>query len=545
MDPNLLEPIKEAQEQIRNALRLAHVTDDRMKPTAKERRRSRALSDYQLGMRHILRLLSNAQKSTFVIPESPTHVDIALVEEIDSMEQKFHNMLPPDLRSRKDETNDLAMNHEVFVKCYLDSLKELETAMTSKYNEIKTEEEAQLRQGKARAKKERRKKRASQQQEKATTPLPSPKKSFLYLYVQRCERLSRLNVTKLSEAPLFELVCDFQRSHPRDCLSPVVCFNVESDFFMVGDVFIHHKQRPKLHRPPFLDVLSVDTVKSSSFIPCPPTAPRLAGPKVDPVVVTLRGKIYVLALHPYPDQPSFEVFADEKWETLPPPPFLRCTEGDDDDEDAYLVASRNYFLSLYAWDHKIVVCLRKGMSYCFDTKAGKWTDMRHIYKDSKVQPVLQCVAEYDKFLIAKPFFSEELLVYELDADGFPQFYQNLDGLEEVFTDSRILSSSNAFIIPFDDDADKFCFICSGPAPCTDLERNVDFFLRVVVIRMTISNLDGKKKLTAVLEAHQIYPFYRLVSSSFQQHICSAFLKRDTLNLDNLKADRSLGKPCLG
>ncbi|KAL8120803.1 hypothetical protein AgCh_017836 [Apium graveolens] len=314
---------------------------------------------------------------------------------------------------------------------------------------------------------------------------------------------------------------------------------------MVGDVFIRHKQRPKLPpQPPFLDVLSVDTVKSPSFIPCPPTiAPRLAGPKVDPVVVTLRGKVYVLALQPYPDQPSFEVFADGKWETLPPPPFLRCTEGDNY-EDAYLVAFRNSFLSLYAWDHKIVVCLGKGMSYCFDTKACKWTDMRHIYKDSKVQPVLQCVAEYDKFLIAKPFLSEELLVYELDADGFPQFYQNLDGLEEVFADSRIKSSSNAFIIPLDDDAGKFCFICSGPAPCTDLDRNLDFFLRVAVIRMTISNLDGKKKLTAVLEAYQIYPFYRLASSSLQQDICSAFLKRDTLSLDNLKADRSLGRPCL-
>ncbi|KAL8120808.1 hypothetical protein AgCh_017841 [Apium graveolens] len=346
---------------------------------------------------------------------------------------------------------------------------------------------------------------------KETTP--SPKKSFLYLYVQRCERLSRLNLTKLSEAPVFELVCDFQRSHPRTCLSPVVCFDVESDFFMVGDVFIRHKQRPKLPpQPPFLDVLSVDTVKSPSFIPCPPTiAPRLAGPKVDPVVVTLRGKVYVLALQPYPDQPSFEVFADGKWETLPPPPFLRCTEGDNY-EDAYLVAFRNSFLSLYAWDHKIVVCLGKGMSYCFDTKAS--------------------------------FLSEELLVYELDADGFPQFYQNLDGLEEVFADSRIKSSSNAFIIPFDDDAGKFCFICSGPAPCTDLDRNLDFFLRVAVIRMTISNLDDKKKLTAVLEAYQIYPFYRLASSSLQQDICSAFLKRDTLNLDNLKADRSLGRPCL-
>ncbi|KAL8120821.1 hypothetical protein AgCh_017852 [Apium graveolens] len=170
MDPNLLEPIKDAQEQLRTALRLAHVTDDKMEPTAKERERSRALSDYQLGMRNILRVLSNAQKLTFAIPEYPTHLEIALVEEIDSMEQKFHNMLPPDLRNKKDETGDLENNHEVFVKCYLDSLNGLERAMTLKFNEIKAEEEAQKRQAKARAKKDRRKERTSQQQKSIVQP---------------------------------------------------------------------------------------------------------------------------------------------------------------------------------------------------------------------------------------------------------------------------------------------------------------------------------------------------------------------------------------
>lgn len=276
---------------------------------------------------------------------------------------------------------------------------------------------------------------------------------------------------------------------------------------------------PKCYKP-FFDVLSIDTGKSPSFLPCPGTiAAGFAGPKVDPLVVTLHGKIYVLALRLYVDQPSFEVFDNGKWETLPRPPMYTCIEI----EDRAPLNTRIFFHTLYAWGHKIVVCLNGGISYCFDTKTGKWINMKHIYKKREDKPVLQCVAEYNNFLIAKPFFSEELVVYELDANGYPHFYQNLDELEEMFVDSRILSSSNAFIIPFDDDADKFCFICSGPGPCTDMDRGLDYFLRVAVFRMTISNLDGKEKLTAVLEAHQIYPFYGLVSL-FDPHICSAFLR---------------------
>ncbi|KAK1354820.1 hypothetical protein POM88_048076 [Heracleum sosnowskyi] len=373
---------------------------------------------------------------------------------------------------------------------------------------------------------------------KETPPRPS-RNAYFYLYVQTHERLSRLNVTNLSEAPVFKLVCDFERSLNRDCLSPVVCFDVESEIFMVGDVFIEEGQGPE-YCEPFFNVLTVDTAKSSSFLPCPPTiASGLAGPKVDPVVVTLQGKTYILALQLYAGQPCFEVFDNGKWETLPPPPFFPCSESED---DLYLLDTRECLYGLYAWDHKIVVCLKWGISYCFDTETVEWIDMKEIYMESQDAPILQCVAEYDKFLIAKPYSSEELVVYELDADGFPHFYQNLDELEEMFADSSIEFSTNAYIIPFNDDADKFCFICSGIAP-GDMDSRLEIFLRVAIFRMTISNLNGKKKLTAVLEAHQIYPFYQPAGTSYPRDICSAFLMRDNLNLDNLKDDRSLGRAC--
>ncbi|KAL6540369.1 hypothetical protein OROHE_012140 [Orobanche hederae] len=376
--------------------------------------------------------------------------------------------------------------------------------------------------------------------EKEILPPPS-RNAYFYLYVQRHERLSRLNVTKLSEAPVFELVCDFGRSDPRNCISSVICFDAGSEIFMVGDVFVHQGQRREYCKP-FFNVLSVDTAKSPSFLPCPPTiASGLAGPKVDPLVVTLQGKTYVLALQLYAGEPCFEVFDNGKWEILPPPPFFPCSESEDE-EDLYPFDARHAqqcFCALYAWDHKIVVCLERGISYCFDTKTVEWINMQKIYAESEKAPVLQCVAEYNKFLIAKPFFSEELVVYELDAHGFPHFYQSLDEFEEMFADSRIDSSTNAFIIPFNDDADKFCFICSGMTATYEVE----FFLRVAVFRMAVSNLDGKKKLTAVLEAHQIHPFYQIAGTSFHQDICSAFLKHDNLNLDNLKADRSLGRAC--
>lgn len=152
---------------------------------------------------------------------------------------------------------------------------------------------------------------------------------------------------------------------------------------------------------------------------------------------------------------------------------------------------------------------------------------------------MKCVAEYHNFLIAKPLFSEQLVVCELDADGYPRFSQNLDELKDMFLDSHISRSTNAFIIPFDDDDDKFCLTCCGQS-----DIGVYILLHVAVFRMTISNLDAKKKLTAVIEAHQVYPFYKLVNSSFFQHICSAFLKCENLNLDNLEADQSFGTACL-
>lgn len=282
---------------------------------------------------------------------------------------------------------------------------------------------------------------------------------------------------------------------------------------MVGDVFISLDHRPKSCYKPFFDVFSVNAAKSPSFHPCPPTIARgLAGQKVEPIVFTLHGKIYVLALQLCLGQPCFEVYDDGKWETLPPPPYFPCIETE---YDLHRLDIGSMFHALYAWDHKVVVCLHRGTSYCFDTEKLEWIDT-----ESKELPVLQCVAEYDNFLIAKPFFSEELLVYELDADGYPHFYQDLDGLEEIFADSRVESSSNSFIIPFDDDAHRFCFVCSGTAPYGHME----YFLRVAVFRMTISELDGKKKVTAVLEAHQTYRFKEIVGSSFQPHIYSAFLK---------------------
>ncbi|KAK1354821.1 hypothetical protein POM88_048077 [Heracleum sosnowskyi] len=370
------------------------------------------------------------------------------------------------------------------------------------------------------------------------TPPPS-RDAYFYLYVQRHERLSRLNVTKLSESPVFELVCDFDK---RDCLSPLVCFDMGSEIFMVGDVFIYEKQRPK-YCEPFFNVFSVDTAKSPSFLPCPSTiAPKLAGPKVDPLVVTLHGKTYVLALHFYRSpQPCFEVFNNGKWKTLPPPPFIPPIKSD---KELYQLATRKRFRAVYAWDHRIVVCFVGGISYCFDTETVEWINMQQVYTGSEVAPVLQCVAEYDKFLIAKPYPSEELVVYELDANGFPHFYQKLDEFEVMFADSRVDGSTNAFIIPFEDDADKFCFICSGLARCTDMDKPFEYFVCVAVFRMSISSLEGNKKLTAELEAYQLYPFYQMATASSQQDICSAFLKRDNLNLDNLKADRSFGRGML-
>lgn len=382
--------------------------------------------------------------------------------------------------------------------------------------------------------------------DKEETPPPPPRRdAYCYLYLQRNERLSRLNLTKLSDAPTFELVCDFGPSHsyPR---TRVVCFNVDSKIYMVGDnVSAYPKSPPP--PPPFFQVLSIDTDKSPSFLPCPAgtIADGFAAPVFFPLVVTLHGKIYVMSLLPNVGHTCFQVLDNGSWKTLPPPPFL---------PDVRVDCKRPFYKILtafsthYAWGHKIVVCLstvldyEHTISYCFDTKLGKWIDINHIYKDlGEDVPVLKCVAEYNNnFLIAMLFFSEDLAVYALDENGYPHFYHKL---EEMFVHSHISTFPNTFIIPFDDDADKFCLIRSSDSP-PNVGGKDDCLLQLVVFRMTISNLDGKKKLTAVLEAYQSYLFYKLPSSLFDPIICSAFLKRDNLNLDNLKADRSFGRACL-
>lgn len=84
------------------------------------------------------------------------------------------------------------------------------------------------------------------------------------------------------------------------------------------DVFVDDEKpepesRYKPPPPPFFQVLSIDTAKSSSFLPCTGTiAAGFAAPMVRPLVFTLHGKIYVLALVRYRDQPCFQVFDDGK-----------------------------------------------------------------------------------------------------------------------------------------------------------------------------------------------------------------------------------------
>lgn len=143
MDPDLLQPMEITQELIKSALRdKGLVTDDQMTPTTKERQRCNEFSDFLLGMCKTLEYLSNLQRDKFVIPTSPTLMEIALVEEIESMEQRMRHMLPADIRMTKAEDIQLKGIPEVVAKCLLANLRELETIMRKKYNEVKDEEKS-------------------------------------------------------------------------------------------------------------------------------------------------------------------------------------------------------------------------------------------------------------------------------------------------------------------------------------------------------------------------------------------------------------------
>ncbi|KAK1354819.1 hypothetical protein POM88_048075 [Heracleum sosnowskyi] len=144
MDSYLLKPVEEVQNKFKDTLIAKKIQTHDHKPTRKKLQRISSLPDYNLGMCKMLYHISN-EYLILSGDSSPTSVKIALkyIEVIKKVDQRFHDLVPLNLRMKSFEDVSLVGIDLVHAKCYLAAFSELETSLRRAYDEGKAAKRTQ------------------------------------------------------------------------------------------------------------------------------------------------------------------------------------------------------------------------------------------------------------------------------------------------------------------------------------------------------------------------------------------------------------------
>lgn len=162
--------------------------------------------------------------------------------------------------------------------------------------------------------------------------------------------------------------------------------------------------------------------------------PNMWGHKINPIVINLDRKIYVLARtfagvveEHWP--PLFEVFDPDtrSWKVLPNIPSIGGP------------LNATFIYKHFSWGNKIVVtswsrdpATSALYFYAFDTIQEKWEDASAIGVGGFPNFPVSDFACYNSFLIAKRSLKSEVVAYELNSNGIPVEVRVLDELQGIF-----------------------------------------------------------------------------------------------------------------
>lgn len=193
------------------------------------------------------------------------------------------------------------------------------------------------------------------------------------------------------------------------------------------------------------------------------SVPKLGGPKIRPIVVTIEGKTYVLTRPPLHSSlyelegPHFEVFDHGRrtWEPVNDPPVF--------DEE-----SGKTIVSYFAWGHRLLLRTLCGFSI-FDTRKLIWEDgqsfMDQLVKWPSPAPFpTGTAAEIEGgFYIALSIDNNQLVAYEFDTDGVLESYRVLYEISDVFFSEPELALEycTGFVTRIGGEG-RMCFVFGGP-----------------------------------------------------------------------------------
>ncbi|XP_050152780.1 uncharacterized protein LOC126627353 [Malus sylvestris] len=244
----------------------------------------------------------------------------------------------------------------------------------------------------------------------------------------------------------------------------------------------------------------------------PPKLPHLSAPKLDPCVVTIDGKIYVLSTRIFDGcikdkKPPllFEALypGSHDWKVLPNPPFIIGRT---------LNSSCPFISHCGAWGQKLIVKDPvTGKNYIFNTDEEKWEEALDI-PDATVP----CSAQFKQFLVSVE--DGHVYAYRFDeANGTPRRVAELVQLEKIIF--RYPSTYPPSITNFGDDG-LMSIVCSGIFK--ERRHHKLSWARVVVFQLCIEGLPPNQSICVDIKAKGTFYIDSEPSPSFIQNHCRAY-----------------------
>ncbi|BBH03715.1 Galactose oxidase/kelch repeat superfamily protein [Prunus dulcis] len=306
----------------------------------------------------------------------------------------------------------------------------------------------------------------------------------LVFYVNMDDDLLVLDISKLlarsSPRPEFKLVHGSYFPDGRNVPEGMRYIIVNSKPYIVGGKSC--PKRPSESFKPNLEVIDCEPTEGNKT-----TIPTTFAPKVNPVVVTIKDKIYVMSTEPVgyemeEESPAlFEVFdpVTGLWTVLPNPPFPVGT-------DVVLLNVLGATPSLY---------------YVFDTLQNKWEEDDAIASGVPKASISR-FAEFKNFLVNVYYWGGDVIAYSLDPiNGIPKPVGELVELRKVLW-QPCLEFSSTFVSHMSGDDGLMCIMSGGWDPSNK------FCVRVVVFQLLVTSLAPGEgfRVNADIKANETYYF---------------------------------------
>ncbi|KAI5329618.1 hypothetical protein L3X38_029015 [Prunus dulcis] len=313
-----------------------------------------------------------------------------------------------------------------------------------------------------------------------------------FFYVNMDDDLLVLDISKLlarsSPRPEFKLVHGSYFPDGRNVPEGMRYIIVNSKPYIVGGKSC--PKRPSESFKPNLEVIDCEPTEGNKT-----TIPTTFAPKVNPVVVTIKDKIYVMSTEPVgyemeEESPAlFEVFdpVTRLWTVLPNPPFsvgtdvvlFECSWGDT--------------LVVRHWLHQ--------RYYVFDTIQNKWEEDDAIASGVPKASISR-FAEFKNFLVNVYYWGGDVIAYSLDPiNGIPKPVGELVELRKVLW-QPCLEFSSTFVSHMSGDDGLMCIMSGGWDPSNK------FCVRVVVFQLLVTSLAPGEgfRVNADIKANETYYF---------------------------------------